>query len=270
MTTSIELVNLDNGYQMSRFNAAKHGILSKHSVLPWEDADDYGHLLGNLLAEYSPKGLTELHLVETVATIMWRQKRVLQAEGSELRRGLHEAIGTDGMARTAVSRATAHLDVDFTPGSPADAIDTTEDDDGRELAEAESNLLILNRAMAVLDQGSPIAYAEALATFDDEWRDTWGEVLDGAWDDDEFKGDATVESLAQFLTGQIKEYSSNKIRVERRPLIRSQVIGQAIHPVRLTNLSRYETHLDRKLERTIAMLLKLQDMRRSIPAAVPT
>ena len=32
---------------------------------------------------------------------------------------------------------------------------------------------------------------------------------------------------------------------------------------RLDRLARYETHLDRKLERTLAMLLKLKDLRRA-------
>jgi len=31
----------------------------------------------------------------------------------------------------------------------------------------------------------------------------------------------------------------------------------------LDRLARYETHLDRKLERTLAMLLKLKDLRRA-------
>jgi hypothetical protein len=32
-----------------------------------------------------------------------------------------------------------------------------------------------------------------------------------------------------------------------------------VEPHRLESLLRYEVHLDRKLERTLAMLLKLQD-----------
>ena len=34
-------------------------------------------------------------------------------------------------------------------------------------------------------------------------------------------------------------------------------------PYRLEKLSRYETHLDRKFERTLAMLIKLKDLRSS-------
>ncbi len=51
--------------------------------------------------------------------------------------------------------------------------------------------------------------------------------------------------------------------IENRPLIRAQVIGEALDCTRLERLGRYEVHLDRKLERMLAMLLRLQDLRRS-------
>ena len=49
-------------------------------------------------------------------------------------------------------------------------------------------------------------------------------------------------------------------------MLRSQAFGQALEPDRLDKLARYEVHLDRKLERTLAMLLKLQDLRSVEPA----
>ena len=36
---------------------------------------------------------------------------------------------------------------------------------------------------------------------------------------------------------------------------------------KLERLSRYEVHLDRKLERTLAMLFRLRDLRRGASAA---
>ncbi len=38
--------------------------------------------------------------------------------------------------------------------------------------------------------------------------------------------------------------------------------GDAFEPGRFEQLARYETHLDRKFERTLAMLVKLQELRR--------
>ena len=44
--------------------------------------------------------------------------------------------------------------------------------------------------------------------------------------------------------------------------LRAQAFGQSLDPDKLSRLARYEVHLDRKLERTLAMLLRLQDLRR--------
>ena len=45
------------------------------------------------------------------------------------------------------------------------------------------------------------------------------------------------------------------------PVIKAQALGEGLRPHLLEKLSRYETHLDRKFERTLAMLLKLKDLR---------
>jgi hypothetical protein len=44
-------------------------------------------------------------------------------------------------------------------------------------------------------------------------------------------------------------------------LLRAQAFGEAVDPDRLERLARYEVHLDRKLERMLAMLLKLRELR---------
>jgi hypothetical protein len=45
-------------------------------------------------------------------------------------------------------------------------------------------------------------------------------------------------------------------------LIREQAFGEALDPDKLERLARYEVHIDRKLERMLAMLLRLKDLRR--------
>jgi hypothetical protein len=73
----------------------------------------------------------------------------------------------------------------------------------------------------------------------------------------------------RFLQKEVGPWCENRRReLEHRPLIQSQAFGEALKPNRLENLLRYEVHLDRKLVRTIAVLLKLQDMRRPSVAAL--
>jgi hypothetical protein len=62
-------------------------------------------------------------------------------------------------------------------------------------------------------------------------------------------------------------YEKRGQQIDNRPLIRAQAFGEAVNPDQLERLARYEVHLDRKLERMLAMLFKLQELRR---AANPT
>jgi hypothetical protein len=43
-------------YEFARFNALRHGVLSQHTVLPWEDRSEYRALLEALVAEHEPRG----------------------------------------------------------------------------------------------------------------------------------------------------------------------------------------------------------------------
>ena len=47
----------------------------------------------------------------------------------------------------------------------------------------------------------------------------------------------------------------------RRPLLCEQAFGESLDPDKLGRLVCYEVHLDRKLERMLAMLLRRKDLR---------
>ena len=83
------------GYDASKYNALKHGILSKYTVMHWENRDDYDALLGSLIDEYKPANATEEHLVEELAGIIWRKMRLRYAEMSSLQTSLSRNIGLE-------------------------------------------------------------------------------------------------------------------------------------------------------------------------------
>jgi len=58
------------------------------------------------------------------------------------------------------------------------------------------------------------------------------------------------------------KYAQRRKELENRPLIRAQAFGESLNPDKLERLARYEVHLDRKFERTLALLIRLQDPRR--------
>src|SRR5262249_16471168 len=115
---------------------------------------------------------------------------------------------------------------------------------------------------------SPSAYSRALAALRDDTHDWWEEQL--GWNADDYeKGHipyaADAESLKRFLEDEVLPwYEKRHQDLEYRPLIRDQPFAQAVDPDRLERLARYETHLDRKLERMLAMLFKLQELRRAL------
>ena len=57
-TTSPPLQALPGGYDVSRFNALRHGVLSAHTVLPGENKAEYEALLSALAQEHAPHGPT--------------------------------------------------------------------------------------------------------------------------------------------------------------------------------------------------------------------
>ena len=96
ISKDIERKDIISGYGASRFNAVKHGILSKHTVLPWEDSGEYDELYQALIDEHRPQGITESHLVEEIAGVIWRKRRLRLAEAAIFRRGLKDTVEETG------------------------------------------------------------------------------------------------------------------------------------------------------------------------------
>lgn len=61
-------------------NRITHGILSNKLLLDGENPDQYQSLLDDLQAQLKPVGTLELSLVEKIAVILWRQRRLVSAE----------------------------------------------------------------------------------------------------------------------------------------------------------------------------------------------
>src|SRR3954451_6435940 len=94
------------GTAITRFNALRHGVLSRYTVLPWEDPEEYQALVAALVAEHAPQGPTEEHLVEELAGILWRKRRLRLAEAAAYRRGLNQTFAS---SRETAKVALAHI-----------------------------------------------------------------------------------------------------------------------------------------------------------------
>jgi hypothetical protein len=78
------------GKAASSHNALRHGLTSKHVVLPGEDAAEYDALRDNLINDYDPANETERTLVEEVAAGSWRLARARRQETAILKRLVDE------------------------------------------------------------------------------------------------------------------------------------------------------------------------------------
>ena len=58
---------------------------SVHTILFWESKEQYEVLLNALVEEHAPHGPTEEHLVEEIAGVIWRKRRLRIAEAASCR-----------------------------------------------------------------------------------------------------------------------------------------------------------------------------------------
>lgn len=257
------------GYDASRLNAVRHGILSRFSVLPWEDATEYEALLDALTEEHTPAGPTETHLVVEVASVLWRKRRLRLAEIATYQRGLQAT--TETYSKTAQSALVASTAAKPSKVYVADAIKAGPVDVQRELADLDADRQLTLTAIEVLGSTRNRAYEDALEALEDGTREAWAEQL--TWRPDDYDSHVTpytadAASLHRYLESEILPwYDNQRAQIIAQPLVRAQALGESLDPDKLERLGRYEVHLDRKLERTLSTLIRLQELRRTKPLA---
>jgi hypothetical protein len=255
------------GTEITRFNALRHGVLSRYTVLPWENSDEYRAVMEALVAEHVPQGPTEEHLVEEIAGIVWRKRRLRLAEAAAHRRGLEDTLEPH---RETAKAAVAHLDLSAQSESASDAVHATAADTDEDMADVEADEAMTRRALKLLGSRRNDAYEAALTLLREDTTAWWADVLARGPDEieeGEEPATADVEGLRRFLEGEVMDWFENRRKeLANRPLIREQAFGEALDPDKLERLGRYEVHLDRKLERMLGMLLRLKDLRQGAVA----
>jgi hypothetical protein len=250
------------GTDITRFNALRHGLLSRYTVLPWENEREYHALVSALVAEHAPQGPTEEHLVEEVAGIIWRKRRLRLSEGATHRQGLEGTLDPNGET---VKAALVHLDAAEQSERVVDAIRATSRDTQDDIRDILDNESVTRHALKILEDKRGDAYESALAALREDTREWWAERLVREPDELYDGKDTTApdrDGLRQFIEREVLPWFENrKKELANRPLIREQAFGESLDVYKLERLSRYEVHLDRKLERMLAMLLRLKDLR---------
>ena len=241
-------------YEAVRFNALKHGILSRYTVLSHESHADYESLVNSLMDEHLPAGATEQHLIEELASVIWRKRRVLQAEGATINKGLKESARS---AKTIIPAAAPfEMGLSGEGTDIRDLMDLKPEEVTDSQRTARHDLETANKAAAVLSKGGDRAYERALRALLPDTREWWQSYVD----EEEYPADAT--GLATFISEHVTPFVYQQEKESRHHgAIVNQALGEGLQAYKLEKLSRYETHLDRKFERTLAMLIKLKDLR---------
>ena len=258
--TGIENINQNQkGYLASRLNATRHGILSRHAVLPWEDKGDYDVLLDSLGAEYQPSTPTESHLVEELAGIMWRKARVRLAEGSMFRKEVSRQIDSYSSTPDYVKAALVTTDTEAQE-LKGGLNNLSESVTEKEAREAAKSLAYWEERQSHFKTKGRMA---TLPMLDDEDKADWADYRKQMIEDRNQQGysqpsDDTL--FADWLKECVSHFKDVVTKHRHAPAIRQQLIGLSYATDRMDGVARYETHLDRKFERVLAMLLKLKDL----------
>jgi hypothetical protein len=243
--------------------------LTRRSVLPFEDLAEYRSLVDALFEEHCPEGLTEQHLVEEIAGVLWRKRRLCMAEAALYRRGILGTMGEYGhtvaAALTEPDREDEDGDTDGHAYWLPDAVHATDAETEDGLAGAEEAAKSLEKALARLDSEKPSAYQAAIDALRIDLKEGWEWEVenDPKKPPAERVGyQADAAGLRKFLETTVGKWNQTQLKEFRgRGLIREQVFGEALNSLR--ELEEQEAHLDRKLERTIATLSRLQELRMS-------
>jgi hypothetical protein len=141
------------------------------------------------------------------------------------------------------------------------AIAATAAETAADLRDAKQDQGMTQRALNILEAGGADAYQRALDALRDDTREYWQDCLSDA-PGDGLPYAATAAALKVWVKSHWREWYTQSIaELQHRGAIREQALGIAYAADGLQVPARYEIHLDRKLERTLAMLVRLREFR---------
>jgi hypothetical protein len=241
------------GKQVSKYNSLKHGLFSSAVLLKGESHRDYNSLLNGLRDTLHPEGRLEEVMVESLATLLWRMRRVLQAENAEISENI-------------------------------DAIDMINEID---------NPLVLNRRLQLLEElwkgiqnrgfnreqdgsllraiyGDPERH-HLRQTLQDEysiWLDTACLAEEVRTAQKSAPPEECKLKVLQSILAEIKRLEKYKNKPESRESERTkmEIFRQSVVASRGMDLFlRHETHLSREIDRIMNRIERLQRMRKGQP-----
>lgn len=272
------------GKKRSKQNALRHGIFAQVLLLDHEPRADFTCLLKGLREYLKPEGTLEAILVEKIAMLLWRQRRVIIAEVAEIRvasdflewdRELQqtEAAGQIAEAASAESRSELYFQT------------------RRGLIPHIANPKILERCLALLgelqesvrangfmpDQDRTILHT--VYGFDEhvprtvrEQYEGWLAMASSSEDDRKQHNYTSPKDCVAFILDVIREEIKRLVRHEQtQSKINSarssleELRGLVPSSPTMERLLRYESSIERAFDRALNQLERLQRIRLGLP-----
>jgi hypothetical protein len=149
----------------------------ERALLPWETAEEFEVLRSAYHREHAPRGATETALVDQLAWIEWRRRRLVAGERAVHMAALQDRLSAPHKTSEALGRALIASGGKADKEELAGALSTSPQEDAAVLADTRDDEAMTQRAIALLETGDPDSYGEALATLRQDTRDWWEDTV---------------------------------------------------------------------------------------------
>lgn len=241
----------------------------ERALLPWEDAAEFRALHSAFHAEHQPKGATEVALVDQLAWIEWRRRRLMLGERAAHLASLQERIGDEYKTRQTLSRALIGQDGRAEKDELAETLRHAPERDQADVDDSAEDQRLTRKGIAVLEGGG--SYEKALDAIRSDTRDWWDDILSDDMqthpDGEPIEGESYVPSrpdaasLLRFLKEDaLPTIEKTRSQAVRRPAIRLQAHGESMDPFRADRIFALDERLTRQFGKTLAMLIRLREI----------
>ncbi len=246
----------------------------ERALLPWESQAEFRALHSAFHVEHQPKGATEVSLVDQLAWIEWRRRRLMLGERAVHLAALHERIDADYKTQQTLSRALIAQEGRAENDELADTLRRAPARDLADVEDANDDERFTLKGIAILEAGG--SYEKALASVREDtrgwWEDTLRDDLANYPDGEPEEGESYVPSrpdaasLLRFLKDDVLSMiEKTRSQATRRPAIRLQAWGESLDPFRIERVFALDERLTRQFGKTLAMLIRLREMQTPTP-----
>ena len=97
------------GKAVASRNAVKHGLTSDAPVIPGESLEEWRRFLAGIIASWEPVGQLEIEHAATIASLMWRRRRVTRFEVAAITENIQGAEESLQVAQAYIKAAPERM-----------------------------------------------------------------------------------------------------------------------------------------------------------------